>query len=172
MPRMIVHVELRPLVSQDKMVIAKLANNKKIWDNLRDAIPFPYTEADATNFIAFAKTKNPLEIFGITVNRDLCGIIEISTQNDVYQKTGEIGYWIGEPYWGKGIGTEAIHLMTAYGFDVLQLERIQAGVFAFNPISMHVLEKNGYVKEGVFRKAIVKNRRICDEHRYAKLKGE
>jgi len=154
---MIANIQLRPIIAQDKQVIANLANNKKIWDNLRDIIPFPYTETDATNFIAFAKTKNPLEIFGISVNENLCGIIEIGTQNDVYQKTGEIGYWIGESYWGKGIATEAIRLMSAYGFEVLGLERIQAGVFAFNTISMHVLEKNGYVKEGIFRNAIMKN---------------
>jgi RimJ/RimL family protein N-acetyltransferase len=86
------------------------------------------------------------------------------------EKIAEIGYWIGEPYWGKGIAGRAVALITANGFGELNLVRIYAGVFDFNIASMKVLEKNGFQKEGIFRHAVIKNGRICDEHRYYKLK--
>ncbi len=165
-------IQLKPLTLEDKEMLSRLANNKKIWNCLRDVLPHPYKRSDAETFILFTQTKEPLEIFGILWEGTLCGVIELSPQEDVYRKTGEIGYWIGEPYWGKGIGTAAVALMTHYGFETLALERIHAGVFDFNTASMRVLEKNDYVKEGVFRKAILKNGVICDEHRYAKLKEE
>ncbi|MGB5228245.1 MAG: GNAT family protein, partial [Eudoraea sp.] len=85
------------------------------------------------------------------------------------RKSAEIGYWIGEPYWGKGIATKAIKLITKYGFEDLKLVRIYAGVFEFNMVSMKVLENNGYKKEGVFKKAVFKNSNFFDEHRYFKL---
>ena len=98
-----------------------------------------------------------------------CGIIGLIIQEDVYAKTAEIGYWLGEQFWGKGIMTKAVELMTEYGFGKLKLVRIYTGIFEYNITSMKVLEKNGYVKEGIFKKAIYKNRKTWDEHRYCKL---
>ena len=89
-------------------------------------------------------------------------------QKDVYRESAEIGYWLGAPYWGKGIATKAVALVTHYGFETLRLNRIFTGVFSFNKASMRVLEKNGFTKEGIFKRAVVKNGITYDEHRYAK----
>ena len=162
-------VKLRELYLSDKSQLAKLVNNKNIWVNLRDTFPFPYGESDAESFINSVTEEKPKQNFGIEYNGDLCGVIGIIIQKDVYRKSAEIGYWIGEPYWGKGIATKAIKLITKYGFENLKLLRIHAGIFEFNIASMKALEKNGYKKEGVFKKAIFKNDKVFDEHKYFKL---
>ena len=92
-------------------------------------------------------------------------------QTDVYRLSAEIGYWIGEPYWGLGIATRAVELLTQYGFNQLGLVRIYSGVFDFNVPSRKVLEKAGFKLEGIFEKSIIKNGEIRDEYRYAKLKN-
>ena len=163
------NIKIRPLELSDKTELAKLANNKKIWDNLRDYIPFPYKENDADYFINLTRKEDPIQTFGIEYKGKLSGIISLVIQKDVYRKSAEIGYWIGEPFWGSGIATKAIKLITAYGFDKLGLNRIYAGVFEYNIASMTALEKNGYKKEGIFKNAILKNDKICDEHRFFKL---
>ncbi len=162
-------VILRELHLSDISQLAKLANNKNIWVNLRDSFPYPYGEIDAKIFINSVIEEKPKQNFGIEYDGDLCGVIGLIIQKDVYRKSAEIGYWIGESYWGKGIATKAIKLITKYGFEDLKLVRIHAGVFEFNIGSMKVLEKNGYKKEGVFKKAIFKNDKVLDEHKYFKL---
>ena len=165
-------IKLRRLTIEDKQVLAKLINNKKVCDNLRDYVPFPYTEDDAINFINFTKDENPQRNFAIEYEGNLCGMIGLIPLNDVYKRTAEIGYWIGEPFWGKGIATEAVRMITEYGFNELNVIRIHTGVFEYNPGSMRVLEKNGYKKDCVFEKAILKNGKIWDEHRYSKINEE
>ncbi len=135
-------IKIRPLKLSDKTELAKLANNKNIWDNLRDYIPFPYKESDAEFFIDLTNKEEPKQTFGIQYNGKLSGIIGLTIQNDVYKKSAEIGYWIGEPFWGNGIATKAVELITEYGFDKLDLNRIYTGVFEYNLASMKVLEKN------------------------------
>lgn len=162
-------IKLRPLEKADKTWIAVLLNNKKICDNLRDLIPFPYTEKDAIFFINAMKDGNPATVFGIEYNGECCGVISLIPQKDVYSKSAEIGYWLGEPFWNKGILTTAVRLITEYGFQQLSFVRLFAGVFEYNPASMKVLEKNGYKKEGVFEKSIFKNGQLWNEHRYAKV---
>ena len=162
-------VTLRPLVSADVKHLTALADNKKVWDNLRDYFPYPYTEKDAIAFIDMVSKKEPIGSFGIIYHEELCGVISLIFQDDVYTNSAEIGYWVGEPFWGKGIATKAIALITKYGFENLGLRRIFAGVFEFNVISMKVLEKNGYQKEGIFKKSVIKNDRIWDEHRYYRV---
>ncbi len=164
-------ISIRPLKSSDKSELAKLANNKKIWDNLRDKIPFPYTEKDAEFFINLTQQETPQQNFAIAYKGKICGVIGLTIQKDVYRKSAEIGYFIGEPYWGKGIATKAVALITEYGFKELDLNRIYTGVFEYNIASMKVLEKNGFKKEGVFKNAVVKNNIVCDEHRFYKLKN-
>jgi|SRR5678809_387253 RimJ/RimL family protein N-acetyltransferase len=161
---------LRPLNDNDSTELARLANNKKIWDNLRDLIPFPYTIDDAIFFINMVKEEKPLMTFAIEFDGHFCGVIGLVGQKDVYRKTAEIGYWIGEPFWNKGIATVAVKLITEYGFDQLDYLRIHTGVFEYNTGSIKVLEKNGYKMDGVFEKAIVKNSRIWNEYRFSKIK--
>lgn len=163
-------IKLRPFALSDIERLAQLANNKNVWDNLRDYIPHPYTEKDAEEYIIFCNNQNPMTNFAIAYNDELVGTIGLILQKDVYRKSAEIGYWIGEPYWGKGIVTKAVELMVEYGFQNLDIIRIFTGVFDFNIGSQKVLEKNGFEKEAIFKNAIFKNGKICNEVKYAKIK--
>ncbi|WP_246865679.1 GNAT family N-acetyltransferase [Croceivirga thetidis] len=165
-------VEIRPLIKSDASRLAELANNKNIWDNLRDYIPYPYRIEDAHEFIKSKESERPTLTFGITHSSEFCGIIGLNANTDVHRLTAEMGYWVGEPFWKKGITTKAIALVSDYGFKKLGLERIYASVFDFNIPSMRVLEKNGFNKEGVLRNSVIKNGTIHDQHLYAKLKNE
>ncbi len=164
-------VILRKLKSTDKTSLVLLANNKNIFNNLRDFFPHPYTEKDADYYIGRCEKENPQCTFAIEYQKKLAGIAGLVLQSDVYRKSAEIGYWIGEPFWNKGIATAAIKQLVAYGFNNLNLIRIYTGVFDFNKASRHVLEKCGFELEGIFRKSVIKNDEICDEYRYAILKN-
>jgi [ribosomal protein S5]-alanine N-acetyltransferase len=164
------NIMLRRLTNNDQSALAFLANNKKIWDNVRDYLPFPYTENDAATFINLTMQETIPMTFAIEYNGQFCGVIGLTAQSDVYKKTAEIGYWLGEPFWNKGIATTAVNLVTVYGLQSLDFVRIHTGVFEYNIGSMRVLEKNGYVKDGVFKKSIFKNEKIWDEHRYSIIK--
>ena len=159
-------IKLRELEITDKKKLAELCNNKKIWDNLRDYMPFPYTEDNANDFIKYCQGENPQYTFAIEYNGEFVGTIGLVRQTDIYKLTAEIGYWIGEPYWGMGIATKAVQLITEYGFNELGLVRIYTGVFAFNKASQRVLEKVGFKLECIFEKSVYKNDRIYDEYRY------
>lgn len=164
------NIILRPLRDSDANALTILANNRKIWDNVRDFFPSPYTVDDANYFIELTQKENPRTTFAIEYNSELCGVISLVGQSDVYKRTAEIGYWIGEPYWNKGIATIAVKLITNYGMDQLDFIRIHAGVYEYNIGSMIVLTKNGYSKEGIFKKSVLKNGQIFDEHRFSKTK--
>ncbi len=166
------NIILRPLRLADAKRLAELANNEKISRNLRDGFPHPYTEEDAENFLQKFTNQNPVTFFGIDYNDEYVGNISLVPGQDVYRKSAEIGYFIGEPYCNKGIITTAVNLITAYGFNHLDIIRIHTGVFEYNEASMHVLEKCGFVKEGVFRKSVFKQNQIWDEVRYAKINPE
>ncbi len=165
------NITLRSLQNDDAPALTQLANNKKVWDNLRDVLPHPYTLEDAFFFINLTKQESPHVSFAIDFEGSFCGMIGLVPQTDVYRKTAEIGYWLGEPFWNKGIATRAVKLITEYGFSQLDFTRIHTGVFEYNTSSMKVLEKNGYVQDGIFKKSIFKNDKICDEYRYSKLKS-
>ncbi len=163
------NIILRQLKDSDKIILAKLANNKNVWDNLRDYIPYPYSIENAELFINQTRNEDIQLTFAIDFGEDLSGIIGLIKQTDVYKNTAEIGYWIGEPYWNKGIATIAVELITEYGFKELKLNRIHTGIFEYNLASMKVLEKNGFQKDGIFKKAIIKNNQLWDEYRYSKV---
>jgi RimJ/RimL family protein N-acetyltransferase len=162
-------LKLRPFEKTDSAVLADLCNNRKIWNNLRDYIPSPYTEEDARAFIFQCRQESPQYTFVIEYRGKFVGSIGLVRQADVYKMNAEIGYWLGEPYWKQGIATRAVRLMTDYGFTRLELVRIFAGVFAFNRGSQRVLEKAGYALECIVENAIVKNGMLCDEYRYGFL---
>jgi [ribosomal protein S5]-alanine N-acetyltransferase len=164
------NIILRRLTKDDRTSLAYLANNKKIWDNVRDYLPYPYTENDAESFINLAMWETIPMTLAIEYSGQFCGVIGLTGQSDVYKKTAEIGYWIGEPFWNKGIATIAVKLITSYGLQSLDFVRIHTGVFEYNIGSMRVLEKNDYAKDGVFKKSIFKNEKIWDEHRYSIIK--
>ncbi|MEX0289447.1 MAG: GNAT family N-acetyltransferase [Flavobacteriaceae bacterium] len=161
---------LRAFRDQDKATLTLLCNNLNIWKNVRDALPHPYTEKNAEEFIDFATSKDPQEVFAITHKETLVGCIGIHPQTDVYRFTAEIGYWIGEPYWGKGFATQALNLIIDYGFESLKMTKLYAGCFSFNQASQKVLLNAGFTKEAVLQKAVFKNEEFHDEIRYAIFK--
>lgn len=163
-------LKLRPFESSDKYDLAKLFNNKNILNNLRDRIPFPYTTKDAEEYINLCKSSEPITNFAIDYNSKLVGSIGIELQQDVYKKSAELCYWVAEPFWNKGIATLAVQLIIEYTFSNFDLIRIFSSVFDYNIGSIKVLEKNGFEKEGLFKNAIYKNNRFCDEIRFALLK--
>ena len=160
-------VKIRHFRIGDSQRLASLLNNKNIWNNLRDYIPYPYTEKDAIEYIKFCNSQNPRTYFAIEFSGELVGSIGLILQQDVYRKSAEIGYWIGEQYWGKGITSKAVKLIVDYGFSNLDIIRIFTGIFDFNIASQKVLIKNGFVNDGIFKNAIYKNGRLCDEIRFS-----
>ncbi|MCG2460342.1 GNAT family N-acetyltransferase [Flavobacteriaceae bacterium F89] len=160
-------VNLRSLRPSDKIQMARLANNKRIWDNVRDGFGHPYTENNAEEFIQRQAKSDTEEVFAIESNGELCGLVGLILQRDVYRKSAVIGYWVGEPFWGKGIATAAVGKIVRVAFEDLKLVRIYAGAFEYNTGSMRVLEKNGFLNEGIAKKAVFKNGKFWDEHRYA-----
>lgn len=164
-------ITLRALRYADKEAMATLANNRRIWNNLRDEFPHPYTENDALKFIDAIKVKEPQVDFAIEFEHRFAGVISLVLQKDIMRHSAEIGYWIGEPFWRKGIATRAVRLIVDYGFKTLGLERIYASVFEGNVGSQRVLEKCDFLLEGTFRKGAIKNNRLIDDFRYGILKG-
>ncbi|MEM9981568.1 MAG: GNAT family protein [Bacteroidota bacterium] len=161
-------VQITALQPEDVSALAILANNQKIWRNLTDLFPYPYSEKDAQWFIENALTQTAHQY--MTASRyegTFCGVISCILLGDIYRKTAKMGYWLGEPFWGKGIATQAVAQMTQRAFQKLPIVRIQAGVFEHNEASMRVLEKNGYHKEGILKKVLFKEEQIWDEHLYA-----
>jgi len=163
---------LRTPASSDRKEMARLANNRNVWSNLRDVVPHPYYEEDAEDFIQLCRVEDPPYTFIIDYRGKMAGVIGLEPMRDVHRFTAEIGYWIGEPYWNRGIATVAVDLMTHYAFDQLEYKRLHAGVFELNKASMRVLEKCGYAFEGVFRKNVFKEGHFLDEYRYARINVE
>lgn len=163
------NVRLEPLRKEFIPDIAKNANNKKVWDNLRDYMPFPYTEKDAEGFVDQNMDRDVDIAFAILFNNQFAGVIGINPMTDVYRHSAEIGYWLGEPYWGKGIMSKALELMVDHCFNKLEIVRLHTGVFEYNKVSGRVLEKNGFVYEGAFKLGVQKNGQLVDELRYGMI---
>lgn len=151
----------------DEFSLVRYANNRKVWRNLRDRFPHPYTLSDAERWLSWAQETVPETNFAIAVDGAAMGGIGFSLQEDVYHRSAEIGYWLGEEFWGRGIATEAVRAVTAYAFDKYDLCRMYAGVLEWNPASMRVLEKAGYVCEGRLRRSITKDAETIDQVLYA-----
>lgn len=160
---------LRKLCENDIGVMAVLANNERISRNLRDAFPFPYTIQDATNFVKLADSRDSGIIFAIDFDGLYVGNIRIVPGQDVYRQSAEIGYFLGEPYWNRGIATKAVDLLTDYCFCQLGFVRVWAGVFEYNVASQRVLEKCGFKREAILKLAVSKQGKLWNEIRYAKL---
>ncbi|HEY2722425.1 MAG TPA: GNAT family N-acetyltransferase [Chitinophagaceae bacterium] len=162
-------VILREWKKSDAENLARIANNRKIWDNVRDQLPHPYTKKDAKKWLAKVKKQERVTTFCIETENKMAGSIGFTVRDDVYRKTAEIGYFIDEQYWGKSIATEAIGQLIDYiqkNFDVV---RIYAEVFEYNKASMKVLEKNGFYLECIRKKGAVKNGIIIDDYVWVKL---
>jgi RimJ/RimL family protein N-acetyltransferase len=147
--------------------LAVYANNRKIWLNLRDAFPHPYTKSDAREFIRGARQRVPETVFAIAVNDEPVGSIGFVLRGDVERVSAEIGYWLAEPFWGRGITTEALVAVTKYAIGTHGLNRIYAVPFAWNAASCRVLEKAGYVLEARLRRSAIKDGKVTDQMQYA-----
>ncbi len=147
--------------------LVKFANNNNIAKYMTDQFPHPYTIENGKTFIAFASKDTPRHILAIEVNGEAAGGIGIHPQADIQCKNAEMGYWLAETYWGKGIITKAITQMIDYGFGNFDINRIYARPFGTNIGSQKVLEKAGFVLEGRFEKTLFKNGEYLDELVYA-----
>lgn len=165
-------ITLESLKTADAETIARLANNRALWLNLRDRMPQPYTLADAVWFVETALTGNLGLVFGIYAEGEFAGVAGVVMQTDIHRLSGEIGYWLGEPYWGRGIATAAIRQLVEYIFANTDLIRLFAGIFAYNKASMRVLEKNGFTLDIIQRAAVYKAGKIVDEYRYSLIDEE
>jgi [ribosomal protein S5]-alanine N-acetyltransferase len=164
------HFRLRAWRHGDEQSLAHHANNPKIYRNVRDRFPHPYTLADAEHWIAIANADTPLANFAIEVDGAAVGGIGLMLKEDVMRKSVEIGYWLGEEYWGRHIMTAAVRVVSDYAFATFDICRIFANVFEWNPASMRVLEKAGYEFEARLRKSVIKEGQIIDEMVYAMIR--
>ena len=149
-----------------------LANDYDIWINLRDRFPHPYTRADAEDWVKLQSGRDPTTVFAVCDAEGPIGAIGLETREADYRHSAEIGYWLGKPFWGRGIMTCAAKAVTAYGFQTLGLMRIDAPVRAANDASARMLEKTGYQREGLLRKAALKEGEPVDYLLFAILRED
>ncbi len=162
-------VRIRSFVPEDAAELARLANNRLIFNNVRDIFPFPYTLEDAQAWIEFAISKRkPHGNQAIEVDGTIAGCVGAAPGQDIHRVSVEIGYWLGEPYWGQGIMTRAVQSWVEQVWvDLPQAHRLWAGVFSYNQPSMRVLEKAGFREEAILQQSVIKNGQLWDEHIYA-----
>lgn len=168
------NIDIRAWKAEDADALAKAINNKKVQDNLRDGLPSPYTISDAKEYISamLSSDDNSTFAWAITVDDIAVGSIGVFRKDNVHHLTAEMGYYIDEEYWGKGITTEAVKKVCSYIFEKTDIVRIFADPYAFNTGSCRVLEKAGFICEGTLRKNAVKNGKIVDMKMYAITKDE
>jgi len=160
--------KLRPWEITDLDNLVKYANNYEIARNLSNKFPYPYTEGSGRSFLNFASDKSfGHHIFAIEIEDHACGGIGLHPQSDIHCKNAELGYWLAEPFWGKGIITQAIKDIVDYGFKSIEIDRIFARSFARNIASQKVLEKAGFTLEASFEKTLFKFGEYEDELIYA-----
>jgi len=159
--------DVRSWQTSDVDSLVAQANNRKIWQNLRDAFPHPYTRHDARDFIRAVRQREPETTFAIVVNGAAVGSIGFVMHSDVERVSAEIGYWLGESLWGRGIITDAVKGVTDYAIATYGLTRIYALPFAWNRASCRVLEKAGYVLEARLRCSAIKDGELTDQLQYA-----
>jgi RimJ/RimL family protein N-acetyltransferase len=162
-----IEFNLRPWTTEDLNSLVKYANNQNIAKNLTDKFPFPYTEKNGRTFIEYAMKDYPIHIFAIDIEGQAVGGIGIHPQEDIYRKNAELGYWLGEPFWGQGIISSAIKQIVNFAFETYDIDRVFARPFGTNIPSQIVLEKNNFILEGRFDKILVKDGVLLDELIYA-----
>ncbi|PYK21144.1 MAG: GNAT family N-acetyltransferase [Verrucomicrobia bacterium] len=161
---------IRPWRLDDAESLAKHANNRKVWIALRDLFPHPYTIQDAHDFLRRTISERPTTLFCIDVDSGAVGGIGVRVGHDVHRHTAELGYWLGERFWGQGIMSEAVGAFTNFCFNNFPLRRVYAEPFANNPASARVLEKAGFVFEGRLRHNVMKDGKLLDSLLYASTK--
>ncbi|MBN8782634.1 MAG: hypothetical protein ABS85_13895 [Sphingobacteriales bacterium SCN 48-20] len=163
-------LRLLPISTADPHRLQALADNIEVARYLKDVFPNPYTIQDANTFLELAQNNVMGHCFALHAGGEFIGVGSVQPQQDIYRRSGEIGYWIGEPFWGKGYGTVAVQQLVHFTFTETNLTRLFAGVFGNNPASMRILEKAGFTKEAVFRQSVIKHNVLLDEHVFTLLK--
>ena len=164
---------VREWLATDEAELAVLADDRRIWLNLRDAFPHPYSREDARRFIAQALQRVPPSFFAITHEGRLAGAIGYATHVDVERIGAEIGYWVARALWGRGLATTALRLVVAHAFRAdPELRRVYAVPYATNPASARVLEKAGFTREGTLRQSALKDGQVLDQWLYSILRDE
>ena len=161
---------LRPFRPADAASLARHANNRQIWLNLRDLFPHPYTVSDAEAYIARVAADEPVTRFAVDVGGEAVGNVSPKLGGDIERRSAEIGYWLGEAYWGRGIMSDAVRAATEYALAELDLLRVFAVPFVRNPASARVLERAGYQLEGTMRRSAVKDGVVLDQLLYAAVR--
>jgi [ribosomal protein S5]-alanine N-acetyltransferase len=165
-------VLLRPWLDDDVAELVRLANNRRIWAQLRDAFPHPYTEDAGRAWVAFANGQSPVTSLAIEHCGALAGGIGYIPGKDVERCSAEVGYWIGEPYWGRGLATAALLALTGVVARRGGFTRLFALPFATNRASRRVLEKAGFTLDAVLRRSAVKEGVVVDQCLYSFLLSE
>ena len=164
-------LQIRPWRVGDEEALAQIANNRKIWRNLTDQFPHPYTLEDAKEWIASAsEPSDHAHHEAVLVGDELVGGVGFRRLPDLSTRTAEIGYWIGEPFWGRGYATEALRISTETAWREFDFVRLQAHVLGWNAASFRVLEKAGYTHEATLRRNGYKDGEVCDLIIYALLR--
>jgi RimJ/RimL family protein N-acetyltransferase len=163
-------IHIRPWRKADLDCLLRYANNPKIASNLRDQFPYPYTRRDGLDYLSYVRTMDVPMSFAIEHAGEAIGGIGFKLGIDIARLSVEMGYWLGEPFWGRGITTLAVQAASDWAFDEYKVIRIFATVFDHNTASMRVLEKSGFVREGVLRRSAIKNGVILDQVMYAKTR--
>jgi len=158
---------LRPWNINDLDSLVSYANNPNIARNMTDMFPHPYSIENGKAFIANATKETPYHLLSIEVESKAAGGIGLHLQKDIFRKNAELGYWLAEPFWGKGIITRAIIQMSEYGFKTFDIDRIFARPFGTNIASQKALQKAGFILEATFEKTFFKNGEYIDELVYA-----
>jgi ribosomal-protein-alanine N-acetyltransferase len=164
---------IRPWLATDAAALVRLADNRAVWRNLRDVFPNPYAKKDARSWIRGVTRTVPMTHFAILAagggGGTLAGGIGFILQSDIHAGSAEIGYWLGEPFWGRGIMSAALAAFTPFALSEFRLRRLYALVLDWNPASMRVLEKCGYAREGRLRKSALKDGLVADEILFAQV---
>ena len=161
---------IREWAAGDLAALVRHANNRNIWINVRDRFPHPYREEDGREFLARMSTQSPPTTWAIVADGEAAGGIGLMMMSDVERVSAEIGYWLGETWWGRGIATDAVRAVTDSAFRDFDLLRIFALPFADNVASIRVLEKAGYVLEGRMPQSAIKNGIVRDQLMYGAYK--
>lgn len=151
----------------DKEALVRDGDNRAIWRNLTHMFPHPYTVADADAWFAYLAAMPEPTSWAIEVEGAAAGGIGVEPGEGVFARSADFGYWLAEPYWGRGIMTEAVRAVVPYAMERFSLCRLESAVFAWNPASMRVLEKCGFQREGVSRASVFKDGEVIDRIVYA-----
>ena len=164
-------VRLRPWTTGDYESLVHYANNRAVWRNLTDLFPHPYTHRDAVEWVRIANEPAPGIHLAIEFREEAIGGIGVIACSGTGHHTGQFGYWLGEPHGGKGMATLCARTLRDYAFSSGRFRRLEASVFAWNPASMRVLEKVGFVRERVLRNNAFKDGELIDTVIYAANTG-